>query len=114
MISRGHQNFRKHKLIKNGDQYIALDISLKLDCLDNGEVTYSVSRYYVEISGKMLNTSLTLRTIRSSKNKQKARTIITDIFPQYFMKLLEEFKDLIYIGYRNKQVKKEPTESFSS
>ena len=34
MTSCGILNVRKHGEIKNGDKYIALDISLELDCLD--------------------------------------------------------------------------------
>ena len=37
--------------------------------------------------------------------RENTRTYSTDIDPQDFMKLLEEFKDLPYLGYRNKQVK---------
>ena len=33
-----------------------------------------------------------------SNKKQKPSTIITDIVPKYFINLLEEFKDLPYLG----------------
>ena len=66
------------------------------------------------ISNKGLATSLNISIIRSSKNKQNTRTSITDIVPQDFMKLLEEFKDLPYLGYRKKQVKSEPMEAYLS
>ena len=34
MTSCGILNVKKRREIKNGDKYIALDISLELDCLD--------------------------------------------------------------------------------
>ena len=43
MKSCGHRNVRKHKEIKNGDQYIALKISLNIVRLDKREVTSSGS-----------------------------------------------------------------------
>ena len=58
-------------------------------------------------------TSLTVSARRRSKNKQKARTDISDIFPKYFIKLLEAFTDLPCLRYREKQVKSEPSESYS-
>ena len=54
MESFGRHNNRKHREIKNGEQYITLEIYLKLDCLDKSKLTSSKSRYYMEISGKGL------------------------------------------------------------
>ena len=62
--------------------------------------------------GKGVTISLTLKTSRISINKINARTANTDIVPQYFMMLLQEFKDLPYLGYRNRKVKKEPAGSY--
>ena len=39
MISYGSCNVRKHKEIKNSEQYIVLEFSLKLDCLYKMEFT---------------------------------------------------------------------------
>ena len=105
-------NVRKHKDINNGDQYISLDISYKLDYIDKRKVTSLVSRYYVGISGKGVTTSLTLRTTRSSNNKNEAILSIADILLQCFMELLEEFRYLSYLNYRNKQFKNELTEAY--
>ena len=41
MKSFGGLNLRKHREIKNGEKYIILDISSKLDFLDKREVTSS-------------------------------------------------------------------------
>ena len=69
MKSCGRHNVRKHRKIKNGEQYITLDIYLKVDFLEKRESTYSESRDYMGRSFKGLNTSLTLKT-KSSNNKQ--------------------------------------------
>ena len=58
----GRHNVRKHRESKNGEQYIALDISLKVDCLKKSEFTSSRSMDYVVISGKGVTTYITLRT----------------------------------------------------
>ena len=34
MQSCGRSNIRKHRDIKNGEQYIVLEISSKIDCMD--------------------------------------------------------------------------------
>ena len=47
-----------------------------------------------------------------SNNKKKVRTANNDTFPQYFMRLLGQFKYIPYIGYRKRQVKNEPTEYY--
>ena len=73
--SCGRHNTRKNRETNNGEQYTALEISLKLDCMDNREVTFSGSRDYVGISGKGLTNSLTLRNKIPSK-KEKERTDI--------------------------------------
>ena len=52
MRSCGRCNVRKHKEIKNGDQYITLDIYLELGCLNKRKATSSGPRDYVVISGK--------------------------------------------------------------
>ena len=67
---------------------------------------------FVGLPGKGLNISLNIRTRRRPNKKQKTRTDITDIVPKYLMKLIEEFKDLLYLGYRKKRVKSEPTEAY--
>ena len=70
MISCENFNVRKYKEIKNSDQYIALDIYLKLDCLYKKQSTYSLSSYYMVRSVNGLTASMTLSTRRRS-NKTK-------------------------------------------
>ena len=92
MTSFGRRNVKKHTEIKNSEKYIALEIYLKLGCMDNREVTYSESREYMGRLDKGLTTSLTIRT-KSPNNEQKARTNITAISNHYFNNLLKDFKN---------------------
>ena len=92
MTSCGRRNVRKNRETKNGEKYIILEISSKLDCLDNREVIYSESKDYMGIPGKGMTTYMYLRTKRTNK-KQKARFSITDITNQDFRKLLNKFKN---------------------
>ena len=54
-------------------------------------------------SGKGMTTSLNLRTKKPNK-KQKESTAINDITNQNFSKLIKEFKNSTYIGYKKKYV----------
>ena len=69
MKSCGRRNVRKHRDINNGEQYIALHISLDIDFPEKREVNFSKSRGYMGISGKGVITFLTIRT--KSPNKKK-------------------------------------------
>ena len=55
------------------------------------------------IPGKGLTNSLDLITKRSNK-KQKARFDINEINNQDFRKLLRNFKNPTYLGYKSRQV----------
>ena len=83
-------NLQEHKEINNGEQYISLDVSLELGFLENRKVTSSEPRYYVEISVKGMNSCMTLKIRRMSKNKQKAKTATTDVALQNFVEILEK------------------------
>ena len=64
-------------------------------------------------SGEGLNTSMNLRSRSKSNNKQNLRTDTTDVDLQNKIDILEEIKLLPYQGYRRKQSKNKPTESYS-
>ena len=64
MRSCGCRNTRKQNKIKIGQQYIALENSLELCCLEKSKFTSSGPMDYVGISGKGLTTSLTISTRR--------------------------------------------------
>ena len=51
-----------------------------------------------------MTNSLNLRTWGVSIKKNNARTTNTDIFTLDFMKLLDKFKGLPYLGYMNRQI----------
>ena len=112
MISCGHLNVRKHKEIKNGEQYIALDISSEIGCLDKRKFTSSGPRDYVGRPGERLTTSLTLRTRNSPKSEQKAKVVTNDVCLQSFVEILEGFKDVTYQRYMRKEVKNKTTDTY--
>ena len=100
----------KHMEINNCEQYIVLENSYKINCMDKRELTSSESRDYMWIPGKDLTTSLSIRTKIPNK-KQNARFTITDINNQDLRKLIDKFKNPPYLGYNSKQVHNEPTEA---
>ena len=63
------------------------------------------------ISGKYLTTSLNFSN-KSPNKKQKSRTAINDITNQYCRKLLKQFNNSPYLGYKKKQIHNEPTEAY--
>ena len=106
----GGSNVRKHREIKDVEQYIILEIYYNIGCMEKREVTYSESKYNMGRTGKVLTTYLYFRTKRPNK-KQKERFSTTDINKQDFRKFLKKFENSTYLGYRNKQVHNETTES---
>ena len=98
MTSCGSRNVSKHREIKNGEQYIILNISYNLDCMYKREFKSSESKGYMVRPGKGLTNSLAHRNKRSN-NKQKVRFAITDINNQEFKKFLKNFNNSTYLGY---------------
>ena len=94
----------------NCEQYIILEISSKIYCMNKREFTSSESNYYMVRTGKGLTTSLSLRTKIPNKNK-KSRFAITDITKQYFSKFLNNFDRSHYLDYNIKQVNNKQTEA---
>ena len=72
--------------------------------LEKREGTFSGSNYYMGILVDEMTNSLNLRTWGVSIKKNNARTTNTDIFTLDFMELLEQFKGLPYLGYRNRHI----------
>ena len=103
MTTCRRSNARKHREIKNGEQYNILDISSKLYFLDKREFTSSESKNYMVIPGKGITTSLGLSTKRSNK-KKKSGFVITYITNQYLSKLLKNFNNSSYLSLKSKQV----------
>ena len=70
MKNCGHCNVRKYKDIKGSDNYITLDIVLKLGSLDKMRITSSESKDDLGGSGKGLITSLGLKAKTGTKQGQ--------------------------------------------
>ena len=111
MTSCGRHNVSKHREIENGDQYIILDISSKIYCIDKREFISSESSDSIGRPGKGLTTYQDLSTKRPNK-KQKVRFAITKITHQDINKLLKKFNISPYLGYKKEQAHNEPTEAY--
>ena len=99
MKNCGHQNVRRHKEIKNGEQYIVLYIFLELDISYKREVASLVPSYYVGQSGKGMNNSIKLRTRKRSNKKKKTGNVNTEDSYQDIVKITEEFKMHPFLKY---------------
>ena len=60
---------RKNRDIKNGEKYITLEISSKLDCLYKKELISSESKDYIGIPDKGLTRYLAIRIKMTNKKK---------------------------------------------
>ena len=109
MISCVRRNVRKHREINNGEQYISLGISYKLECLNKREFTSPQSRYYMVRPCKGMTASLSF----STKSQKNSKFVIADITNQYLMYFQKKFKNSSYLCYKQKQVDIEPTEAYS-
>ena len=83
-------------------------ISLVLGYQDKWKFTSSGPSYYVGLGP----TSMTFSTIRRLNKKYKESTDNTKVSPQYFMRILEEFKDVPSLRYSKRQVKNDPNEAY--
>ena len=101
MKSYGRRNVRRHREIKNGEQYIILEISYDIYCMDKREETPSKSRYYMARTGKGMTTYMDFRE-KSPNNKKNASFDITGITNQDLSKLFRKFTNSPYLGYKRK------------
>ena len=70
MKNCGHHNARNHTDLNSGEKYITLDIFLKFGSLDKMKIKSSEQNFYWGTLGKVLITSLSLKTIGRSKKKK--------------------------------------------
>ena len=98
MKNCGRCNVRKHRDIKNGENYITLDINLNFFSLDKMKITSSEPNDYLGKSAKELITSLGLK-------------IICNVSLKDISKIVKEFDNLPYEGCVRKSSKHMPTES---
>ena len=73
MKSCSRCNIRKQREIKNGEEYITLDIPLKFVSLDKMKIPSSGPKYYLKTSTKGLIASSGLKTILGSKKNKKCK-----------------------------------------
>ena len=85
--------------IKNGDQCIALDVSLKFGNVNKNKIKYSEPKDYLGRLGKGLIASLGLNTIIRLKKIKKARFSITEVSIKDLSNIIKNFKDFTYEGY---------------
>ena len=111
MKNCGCFNVSKQRNIKNGEKHINLDIFLHFGSLDNMKITSSEPKEYFGISGKMLITSLSLKTIRRPKKSKKSRYGINNVSLKGISKIIKEFEKLSYEVCVPKRSKHESTES---
>ena len=76
MENYGRRNVRKHMEIKDSENYVTLDISLKFGNLDKMKITSSESKEKLERSGKGLITSTSFKAKVRSQKCKKARLVL--------------------------------------
>ena len=113
MISCSRCNVRKQREIKNGEEYITFDISLKFFILYNMKITSSGPKYYLKTSIKGLIASLGLKTIVRSNKDKKVRYAITNVIMKDLSKMIKKFEKLPHESYMRKRPKHELTDSCS-
>ena len=89
MKTCGRHTVRKHSEIKNGEQYIALDISLNFGNMEKMKITSSEPKDYLVISCKGLNISLGIKAITRSKNVKRETFAITEVCLKDLSKIIK-------------------------
>ena len=112
MKNCGRRKVRKHKEIKDSDKIVTLDISAKLDSLNNMKITYSETKEKLERSGKGLVTAQYFENKVRSKNYKKATYAIGNVSEKDLSKIIKEFEKIGKISYEKKNPKHEPTHSY--
>ena len=88
----GRRNVRKHRDIKGSDEYVNLNILLKIDSLDKMRIKSLESEDNLVWSGKRLITSLGLKAITRPKKYKKARYAIRNVSKKDISKIIREFR----------------------
>ena len=93
MKNCGRRNVRKHREIKGSDNYVTLDILLKIDSMDKIKITYSESKGKLGRSGKGLITSLGLKAKLRPNKYKKAGYTIGNISKNDLSKIIRDFQN---------------------
>ena len=91
----GRRNVRNHRDIKDGENFITLDISLKHFSLDKIKITISEPEDYLGRSGKGFITYMGTKTIVRLKKKKRAKYAINNVSLKKFPKLLINLRSCI-------------------
>ena len=108
----GRRNVRKHRDIKGSEKYVTLDISLKIDSLDNMKITSSESKGKFERSGKCLIISICFKAKARPNKYKKSKCAIGNFSNKELSKIIREFEKLPYESYKKKRPKHEPTDRY--
>ena len=112
MKNCGRRKVRKHKDIRDSDNYVTLDISSKFDSLDKIKTTSSKSKRKLERSLKGLVTSLGFNTKVRSQKYKKVRYAIGNVSEKDLLRIIKEFEKIEKLPYEKKRPKHEPTDRY--
>ena len=112
MKNCGRQNVRKHRDIKDSDNYIALYINLKFGSLENMRITSSEPKDNFGIPGKGLITSLGIKEKARPNKHKKVRYVIRNVSMKDHSKIIMDFDKLLYKSYESKRNTHDPTDSY--
>ena len=93
MKNWGCPNVKKHREIKDSDEYITLDISLKFGSPDKMRITYSEPKYNLWRTGNLSITSLGRKAKVSQKKYKKEIYAIVNLSMKYLSKIISEFEN---------------------
>ena len=93
----GRRNVRKHREIKGSDKYVTLYISLKFGSMEKMRIPSSEPKYSLVRPGKVLITSLCLRSKSSPNKYKKARFAIIIVNIKDLLNIISEFEKFTFI-----------------
>ena len=85
---------------------------MKFDSLKKMRITSSDPKHHLVRSGKMLITSICLKSKSRSNKYKKARYAIVNFSMKDPSKIIRNFENISYKGYERKRPKHEPTGSY--
>ena len=108
----GRHNFRKYREINVSNKYVTLYISMKFGSLDKIRITSSEPKDNLGRSGKVLVTSLGLKSKARPKKYKNSRYAIKNVSIKFLSKIIREFEKHSYKRYERRGPKHEPTDSY--
>ena len=108
----GCRNVRKHTATKGSYNYVTLDISFIFDSMENMIITSSESKVNLGISGKVLITSLGLKSKTRPKKYKNSRCDIGNVSKKDLSKIIREFGKLTCESNEKNRPKHQPADSY--